>query len=302
MEIGFERHDPCRERVLFVLTLDRKKMKERIVSGIEYEVRSRLRGEQSADVLVDVTRPLGTFLAEFEHDPDGEWNRFGLAPLREALHSNRWKQPDLEKAAGDFLRKKFDSGDPLRMYVAYRIWDEYLRAREKRDRPAACDWFMDRAAHFTMAFLQRSPLQFDSDTGRPQPFSITSRVFGSVPSDDTRLDLWFPDNKRRTESVSAYNSLYPLITYYLNRLNDWGCAFESVKSAGVSSLRKASGMSCAATSAGRSRRSKTSGSLTRGQGKITTICSIKMSARTGATRSIRRRKQRASPLTGWKKC
>ena len=58
MEIGFERHDPCRERVLFVLTLDRKKMKERIVSGIEYEVRSRLRGEQSADVLVDDT-PVG---------------------------------------------------------------------------------------------------------------------------------------------------------------------------------------------------------------------------------------------------
>ena len=238
MEIGFERHDPCRERVLFVLTLDRKKMKERIVSGIEYEVRSRLRGEQSADVLVDVTRPLGTFLAEFEHDPDGEWNRFGLAPLREALHSNRWKKPDLEKAAGDFLRKKFDSGDPLRMYVAYRIWDEYLRAREKRDRPAACDWFMDRAAHFTMAFLQRSPLQFDSDTGRPQPFSITSRVFGSVPSDDTRLDLWFPDNKRRTESVSAYNSLYPLITYYLNRLNDWGLCFRKCKVCGRIFLAK----------------------------------------------------------------
>ena len=144
MEIGFERHDPCRERVLFVLTLDRKKMKERIVSGIEYEVRSRLRGEQSADVLVDVTRPLGTFLAEFEHDPDGEWNRFGLAPLREALHSNRWKQPDLEKAAGDFLRKKFGSGDPLRMYAAFRIWNGYLLAREPRNRAEACDRFMGK--------------------------------------------------------------------------------------------------------------------------------------------------------------
>lgn len=89
-----------------------------------------------------------------------------------------------------------------------------------------------------MAFQQRSPLQFDSDTGRPQPFSITSRVFGSVPSDDTRLDLWFPGNKRMTESVSAYTSLYPLITYYLNRLNDWGLCFRKCKVCGRIFLAK----------------------------------------------------------------
>ena len=40
---------------------------------------------RETDVLCDATRPLGTFLAEFEHDPDGEWSRLGLMPLREAL-------------------------------------------------------------------------------------------------------------------------------------------------------------------------------------------------------------------------
>lgn len=59
-------------------------MKERILIGEELQVRFRLQGDMDADVLCDTTRPLGTFLAEFEHDPDGEWNRFGLAPLRDA--------------------------------------------------------------------------------------------------------------------------------------------------------------------------------------------------------------------------
>ena len=85
MEMEFVRHEPCYDRILFVLTLDRKKMKERILIGEELQVRFRLQGDMDADVLCDTTRPLGTFLAEFEHDPDGEWNRLGLAPLREAV-------------------------------------------------------------------------------------------------------------------------------------------------------------------------------------------------------------------------
>ena len=49
---------------------------------------------------------VGAMLSAFEHDSDGEWNCFGLIPLREALHSNRWKQPELEQASGDFLAKQ----------------------------------------------------------------------------------------------------------------------------------------------------------------------------------------------------
>ena len=41
-----------------------------------------------------------------------------------------------------------------------------------------------------------------------------------------------------TESVSAYASLYPLITYYLNRLNDWGLCFRKCKVCGRIFLAK----------------------------------------------------------------
>ncbi len=57
------------------------------------------------------------------------WLRAGLAPLREALHTNRWKQPGLEKAAGSFLSQKYQTGDPVRQYAAFRIWEGYLAAR-----------------------------------------------------------------------------------------------------------------------------------------------------------------------------
>ena len=50
-----------------------------------------------------MTRPLGTFLINFERDTDRDWNLYGLSPLRHALHSNRWKQPELEQAASEFL-------------------------------------------------------------------------------------------------------------------------------------------------------------------------------------------------------
>ena len=42
MEMEFVRHEPCYDRILFVLTLDRKKMKERILIGEELQVRFRL--------------------------------------------------------------------------------------------------------------------------------------------------------------------------------------------------------------------------------------------------------------------
>ena len=45
-------------------------MKERILIGEEQQIRFRLDGSKSAEVLCDMTRPLGTFLINFEQDTD----------------------------------------------------------------------------------------------------------------------------------------------------------------------------------------------------------------------------------------
>ena len=120
MDFEFVRHEPLYDRILLVLTLDRQKMKERILIGEELQIRFRLQRYDDAEVLCDVTRPLGTMLSAFEHDSDGKWNRLGLMPLSESLHSNRWKQPELEQVSGDFLAKKYLTGDPVRMYATFR--------------------------------------------------------------------------------------------------------------------------------------------------------------------------------------
>ena len=213
MDFEFVRHEPLYDRILLVLTLDRQKMKERILIGEELQIRFRLQGYADAEVLCDVTRPLGTMLSAFEHDPDGEWNRLGLIPLRESLHSNRWKQPELEQVSGDFLAKKYLTGDPVRMYVALRIWNEYLKAKEPRDRESACERFIEKMNSFTALFMGNPPLDFDEDTGKPKHLNIATHIYGSVPQEDTRLDLWYPDSKRKMECVAAYSSLYPLMIY-----------------------------------------------------------------------------------------
>ena len=59
-------------------------MKERILIGEEQQIRFRLNGSQNAEVLCDMTRPLGTFLINFERDTDRDWNLYGLSPLRQA--------------------------------------------------------------------------------------------------------------------------------------------------------------------------------------------------------------------------
>ena len=138
----------------------------------------------------------------------------------------------MEQAAGEFLSKKYLTGDPVRMYAAFRIWNEYLRAREPRDRLAACDRFIRKMNGFTATFMEAPPLEFDPDTGRPQRLNISHRIWGSVPAEDTRLDLWYPDNKRGAECVAAYVSLHPLIIYYLNRLSDWGLYIRKCKTCG----------------------------------------------------------------------
>ena len=104
-------------------------------------------------------------------------------------------------------------------------------------RNAACDRFMDKMSSLTGVFHNET-MSFDRETGKPKHFQAGRLYFKGAPSEDTRLDLWFPDNRRTEECVSAYASLYPLITYYLNRLNDWGLCFRRCKVCGKYFLAK----------------------------------------------------------------
>lgn len=229
MEMQFTRHEPVADKIVLVLTLDKQKMKERLLIGRELDIRFQLEGHKDTDLLCDITRPLGTFFSKFDYDSGSEWNEFGIAPLYQAMCKNRWEQPALEKAAGDFLAKKYLTGNPVSMYIAFRIWNEYLRARLVAKRNVARDLFMDKMGRLTVALQSEHPLRFDPDTGKPKQFDISRIRFGSVPAEETRLTLWYPDNRIHSECISADESIYPMITYYLNRLNEWGLYFRKCK-------------------------------------------------------------------------
>ena len=114
-------------RIVFALTLDRKKLTERIIIARPGEARLRLECG-IGDVYYDETRPLGSLLINFEGDKAGEWNRnaailcdsYGKAIPRA---SARWKAA---MPVADYLREKAESGEPSALFAAIRTWDEYL--------------------------------------------------------------------------------------------------------------------------------------------------------------------------------
>ena len=186
--------------------------------------------------------------------------------------------------------------------MALRIWNEYLKAREPRDRESACERFMGKMNGFTALFMGNPPLDFDEDTGKPKRLDISTHIYGSAPQEDTRLDLWYPDSKRKMECVAAYSSLYPLIIYYLNRLNDWGLYFRKCKICGKVFLAKSQRYELCSDKCRKNSPSRTSVSLMNEPEKTIMTCSTRTSARTGEIKSIKQRKHPAFLLTVWKKC
>lgn len=84
-------------------------------------------------------------------------------PLYDALHVNRWKQPELERRTGDFLREKYATPDPVWQYTAVRVWNEYLKTREYRERDAASEQFVRRMGRLTAAFQSQIFSEWESN-------------------------------------------------------------------------------------------------------------------------------------------
>lgn len=238
LEESFVRHKPCGNRIVFALVLDRRKMKERIMAGKASQIFLGLNGNLDVELLCDVTRLLGTFLIDFENDMQVDWNKFGIMPLYNALHVNRWKQPEMEQQAGDFLREKYATLDPVRQYAAVRVWNEYLNTREYRERDAASEQCVNRVGGLTAAFQSpvfqnRDQVLFDEDTGRARRFELSADFFKQVSMEDTKIELWYPGRENsQTECAVVYDSFYPMIAYYANRLADWGLKFCKCKVCG----------------------------------------------------------------------
>lgn len=113
MEYYFKRQEISGDKVLFVLVLDKKASKERILIGNEIEITKRLWDDTDAGIYYDMTRPLGTLFKGFKRDNEAELIGKGFMPLWNALHSNRWKQLELEEVSSSFCSEMYQTRDPL---------------------------------------------------------------------------------------------------------------------------------------------------------------------------------------------
>ena len=205
---------------MFALTLDQKKMTERIVIAEAGEALNRLNGGVG-DVYFDQSRPLGSLLFGIESDADSLWES-NAAYLRESydktfpFEGERWKiaQPSLE-----FLRGKYDSGEPVTVFAAVRTWEHYLYCFNQNH---GADLFSQG-----VTILHRPFILF----GQHKPWCDDDAEAFSKPASDaeTQVELWYPAAKRPFECVAAHQSPMPVVFCYLSKIREWKLVFQERK-------------------------------------------------------------------------
>ncbi len=225
MDYDFTRRERDFGRIVFALTLDQKKMTERIVIGKSDEVRRRLE-HGNGEVYYDRTRPLGELLLHFESDTDREWS-VNASRLHESygkafpFESKRW---ELAAPVSDFLHEKYKTDEPSAMFAAMRTWEEYLNCYNLSGGPQR---FID---NMTMLYRPFS-LYAEYRYGVWQE-DAADALSQSLHDGESQVELWYPVAKRPFECVVAFASFLPLIFYYLHKIEEWGFVFAQCKVCG----------------------------------------------------------------------
>ena len=216
-------------RVVFALALDKKRMTERVVIGRSDDARMRLENG-GGDVYYDETRPLGSLLLSFEADGKGEWNKRGLT-LRESYgktfprESARWRAV---APVSDYLRGKYESGEPSTMFAAIRTWEDYLNCFNMNH---GADALTDKLSMLYKPFAIYAEY-------RPWRDEAAAALANALRDGESGVELWYPVAKRPFETVVAVSSFLPVIFYYLNKVNEWRYVFQGCKVCGKDFLAR----------------------------------------------------------------
>ncbi|MGL5436124.1 MAG: hypothetical protein ACRDBO_12100 [Lachnospiraceae bacterium] len=229
MEYDFSKRERGFGKIVFALTLDRKKMTERIVIGEISETRRQL-DDGTGNILYDQTRPLGKFLIDFEKDTERKWNRNAMT-LRDSygkaipFETERWK---MAAPVSDFLRGKYESGEladnrcPSALFAAVKTWEEYLNCFNLNH---GADMLTRRLSALYRPFF----LYGDNRPWREEATAALSKV---LRDEEAAVELWYPVLKRSFECVVTTASFLPVIAYYLHKIDEWGFVFQGCKVCG----------------------------------------------------------------------
>ncbi len=209
-------------QLVFALMLDKKKLTERIVIGRTDEVRRHLEGYK-AEIYLDVIRPLGSFLVNFEADPARQWNTNAMI-LHESYEKVFREEKRWEQAApvSKYLNAKYESGEPSAMFAAAKTWDEYLNCYNLNH---GGDLLIQRLSTLCRPFYIYSK-------NRPWYEKASEAYAKAIHDEDAAMEIWYPMAKRPFECVVASRSFQPVIAYYMHKIEEWGYVFQECKICG----------------------------------------------------------------------
>ena len=219
------------DRIVFLLTLDKKKKTERIIIGESEMVNLRIE-KNIGDVVYDETRPLGQLLLNFESDPDKSWNvnSMGLHDNFAGLFPTKNIKRKALKSYTEFLRQKYESGEPSAVFAAVKTWEDYWRCFGIAD---GSDVFLGRAAKLYKPFF------VFNERNRLWEINATKVLSSALFAEESKVELWYPAKENTSEyleCVVAHSSFLPTIFYYLKRIEEWGLVFQHCKVCGVNFL------------------------------------------------------------------
>jgi hypothetical protein len=130
--------------------------------------------------------------------------------------------------ASDFLRAKYESGEPSAMFAAVRTWEDYLNCFNLNH---GADLLTDRLS------MLYKPFAVYGDY-RPWKEEAAAALTSALRDGESGVELWYPVTKRPFETVVAFSSFLPVIFYYLHKVEEWGYVFQVCKVCGKDFLAR----------------------------------------------------------------
>jgi hypothetical protein len=223
---------PVTQDCVLALSLDMKKKTENIIIGEAEDVRCHLNGLPHGDFLFsDGKRDIGSLIMDYAP------SAMGIADIRAVLvdSTGKHKSPYFENAVKS-LSEYYGSGNPIYIFTALLIWQEFNRALNDKDAAANLYDTIDDitlALRFGMVDYVKSWQEMD----RHHPLRFLDTDFRKYP-----VEIYFDSDKDAHEYAVTNISPLAIAVYYLKRIYDSGRYIQTCPVCGRAFVAKTAGM------------------------------------------------------------
>jgi len=207
---------------IMMLQLDKTHHRERIIIGQKLYMERYIRNASDIQPILDITRPLGSFLFDIGEEDIGDWSKkihLNITQVSRTLFPNA----QAKDAAHAFLTEKMASNNPAAKFAAYQCAHLY---QKYKNGSAVSKTSRAENYNFEVEFLILSFTSNLWDTsGQYSIQLILDRVARLQESHRNRADslltTWYPGKLEEGEWICISDSFYPALRNYLQRLSDW---------------------------------------------------------------------------------